>query len=98
MLYVTRLGIELLVTHVTSQPVLDLQDLRILALGTLDRPRTNFPVNPNAHLFLNPPGVYANPVESNTISNSRSLQKPSNSLGDFGVYPMSATAIPSYCN
>ncbi|KAJ7284135.1 hypothetical protein C8J57DRAFT_1433033 [Mycena rebaudengoi] len=39
--------------------VVQLADVRILALGTLNRPRSPLTVNPNAKLFLQPPGPSA---------------------------------------
>lgn len=32
-------------------------DVRILALGVVNRPRTSFTINRNAHTFLYPPGL-----------------------------------------
>ncbi|KAJ7044591.1 hypothetical protein C8F04DRAFT_591275 [Mycena alexandri] len=37
--------------------VVQLADVRVVALGTLNRPRSSLTVNPNAKLFLHPPGV-----------------------------------------
>ncbi|KAK7676884.1 hypothetical protein QCA50_020140 [Cerrena zonata] len=42
-------------THVRL--VLELTDVRILALGVLHKPRSSFSVNKNAKTFLHPPGV-----------------------------------------
>ena len=39
------------------QVVLQLMDVRILALGVINRPRTDFTVNRNARAFLYPPGL-----------------------------------------
>ncbi|KIL00509.1 hypothetical protein PAXRUDRAFT_129640 [Paxillus rubicundulus Ve08.2h10] len=39
--------------------VLELIDARIIVLGVLDRPRTSLTVNPNAQVFLRPPGARA---------------------------------------
>ena len=37
--------------------VVNFADIRILAFGTLTRPRGPFSVNRNAHILLHPPGV-----------------------------------------
>ncbi|GAW05071.1 hypothetical protein LENED_006905 [Lentinula edodes] len=57
--------------------VVELTDVRIIALGTLDRPRSTLTVNPNAHTFLHPPGI-------------DDLQAPRNNrvVTDHGVYPL----------
>ncbi|KAL0949254.1 hypothetical protein HGRIS_009332 [Hohenbuehelia grisea] len=59
--------------------VLELADVRILAFGTLNRPRASRNINPNAHAFLHPPG----------IDNTRPANLgPPPSVDDHGVYPM----------
>jgi hypothetical protein len=42
-------------------------DARIIVLGVLDRPRTSLTVNPNAQVFLRPPG--ARPARSGDTTN-----------------------------
>ncbi|KAJ7490340.1 hypothetical protein B0H11DRAFT_1020430 [Mycena galericulata] len=42
--------------------VVQFADVRILALGTLNRPRSDLTVNPNAKTFLHPPGVESDGV------------------------------------
>jgi hypothetical protein len=37
--------------------VVEFADVRILAFGTLNKPRSLFYVNNNAHVFLHPPGI-----------------------------------------
>jgi hypothetical protein len=39
------------------QLVVEFADVRILAFGTLNKPRSPFSVNPNAQIFLHPPGI-----------------------------------------
>ncbi|KAL1946489.1 hypothetical protein VTO73DRAFT_14593 [Trametes versicolor] len=44
-----------LMTH--ARLVVEFKDVRIIALGVLMKPRSTFSVNPNARLFLHPPGI-----------------------------------------
>ncbi|KAF9534689.1 hypothetical protein CPB83DRAFT_901659 [Crepidotus variabilis] len=78
------------------QPILELPDVRIAILGTVDRPRTSFPVNSNAHILVNPPGIYSDLKGSDLISKSKSLTSPVRGPGDYGVYPKSAAAVPTF--
>ncbi|KDR83975.1 hypothetical protein GALMADRAFT_55191 [Galerina marginata CBS 339.88] len=73
--------------------VLDLADVRILAFGTLAKPRSDFNVNPNAHLFLNPPGI-APDRPANVLSKLASKNNSSSLVDDHGVYPMSTSTVP----
>ncbi|KAE9409971.1 hypothetical protein BT96DRAFT_462336 [Gymnopus androsaceus JB14] len=57
--------------------VVQLADVRILAFGTLDRPRSTLTVNPNAHTFLHPPGI-------DDLQSLRSNRV----VTDHGVYPL----------
>ncbi|KAJ3828104.1 hypothetical protein F5880DRAFT_1029998 [Lentinula raphanica] len=57
--------------------VVQLADVRIIALGTLNRPRSTLTVNPNAHTFLHPPGI----DDLQTLRNNRVVT-------DHGVYPL----------
>ncbi|PPQ64614.1 hypothetical protein CVT24_008351 [Panaeolus cyanescens] len=70
--------------------VVDIADVQILAFGTLGKPRNHHAVNSNAHLFLNPPGVYVN--------NSAPFKDPSSTtrINDHGVYPRSKFITPTY--
>ncbi|KAF4619500.1 hypothetical protein D9613_005270 [Agrocybe pediades] len=72
--------------------VLQLADVRILAYGILARPRSDFLVNPNAHILLNPPGITGDKMGhlwSERIAPARS--EPS--INDYGVYPMASTSL-----
>uniref|UniRef100_A0A8H7XXZ0 F-box domain-containing protein n=1 Tax=Psilocybe cubensis TaxID=181762 RepID=A0A8H7XXZ0_PSICU len=74
--------------------VVELSDVRILAFGTLAKPRSDLMVNPNAHMFLTPPGITAN-RPGNVLTKLASR----NRLGfvdDHGVYPMSPSTVPAY--
>ncbi|CAA7260066.1 unnamed protein product [Cyclocybe aegerita] len=75
--------------------VVELADVRILAFGTLAKPRSHFLVNPNAHIFLNPPGV-SDKGHVNFFSKMAAKQKGFSLIDDHGVYPMSNAAIPAY--
>ncbi|ETW84135.1 hypothetical protein HETIRDRAFT_311797 [Heterobasidion irregulare TC 32-1] len=56
-------------THVRL--VVQLADVRIIALGVLNRPRGTFTVNHNARLFLHPPGIeITEPVDDETRDDS----------------------------
>ncbi|KAF9078122.1 hypothetical protein BDP27DRAFT_1310815 [Rhodocollybia butyracea] len=57
--------------------VVELADVRILALGTLNHPRSTLTVNPNAHTFLHPPGI----EDLQALRNNRVVT-------DHGVYPL----------
>ncbi|KAK0230639.1 hypothetical protein IW262DRAFT_1339509 [Armillaria fumosa] len=64
--------------------VVTLADVRILAFGTLNRPRSTLMVNPNAHIFLHPPGIEADENDANPR-----MQRTDHPVTDHGVYPMS---------
>lgn len=63
--------------------VVELADIRVLALGTLNRPRSTLTINPNAHIFLHPPGVDADDMHAH-----HSTPKLSDLVEDHGVYPV----------
>ena len=65
-----------------SQLVLCLADVRVLAFGTLNRPRSSLVINPNAHIFLHPA------MDDNSVNRRISLLDPL--VTDHGVYPMPA--------
>ncbi|KAK0190804.1 hypothetical protein F5146DRAFT_1103070 [Armillaria mellea] len=64
--------------------VVTLADVRILAFGTLNRPRSTLMVNPNAHIFLHPPGIEVDENDTNPR-----MQRTDHPVTDHGVYPMS---------
>ncbi len=66
-----------------SQLVTTIADVRILAFGTLHRPRSTLMVNPNAHMFLHPPGI---DMEESDIK--RRISRIDHLVTDHGVYPM----------
>ncbi|KAG5728514.1 hypothetical protein E4T56_gene19539 [Termitomyces sp. T112] len=72
--------------------VVEFADVRILALGTLNRPRSTLTVNPNAHLFLHPPGI--GPLDE--VSRRYSVSSPSTLVEDHGVYPMHCLTAAAY--
>ena len=83
--------------HLTFIPklVIELADVRILALGTITKPRSNFSINSNAHLFLNPPGIVGS-GHRNTRS-SFAFPPPSIFVDDHGVYSNASATIPACC-
>ncbi|KAF8272122.1 hypothetical protein EI94DRAFT_1770049 [Lactarius quietus] len=56
-------------THIRL--VVQLADVRILALGVLNNPRGTFTVNRNARAFLHPPGIEMTSVQANSGEKSR---------------------------
>lgn len=72
---------------------MELTDVRIFALGTLARPRSDLNVNPNAHLFLHPPGIDGG-GHSNRFTKLASMRRHRPVI-DHGAYPMStSTSVP----
>lgn len=72
--------------------------MRILAFGTLARPRSTFSVNMNALFLLRPPGINANEEETTRDKINQGLTR-NDLVEDHGVYPLTATnSAPSYCN
>lgn len=67
--------------------VVELADVRILAFGTLGRPRSTLTVNPNAHILLHPPGIES--------GGGGPAPKIDRRIEDHGVYPIGATSTPS---
>ncbi|KAF7432886.1 hypothetical protein PC9H_004830 [Pleurotus ostreatus] len=61
--------------------VLEIADVRILAFGTLTRPRAQRNVNKNAHCFLHPPGIDMQGCTGNDPQSAPAVD-------DHGVYPM----------
>ncbi|KAG6817860.1 hypothetical protein H0H87_001692 [Tephrocybe sp. NHM501043] len=74
--------------------VIDFMDVRILAFGTLNRPRSNLTFNPNAHILLHPPGV--GPGCLDEASQRHSVFSLSSIVEDHGVYPMQSMSMPAY--
>lgn len=66
--------------------VVEFADVRILAFGTLNRPRSTLTINPNAHIFLHPPGVDVDP--SDAIHAQHVASRPGDLVEDHGVYPV----------
>jgi hypothetical protein len=67
------------VLNSSMQLVVEFADVRILAFGTLNKPRSPFLVNPNAHNFLIPPGMdidAASPFGFNAHSQLASASHP----------------------
>ena len=62
---------------------MELADVRILAFGTLNRPRSTLTMNHNAHIFLHPPGVDAGDIHPH-----HSTPRASDLVEDHGVYPV----------
>ncbi|KAK0482074.1 hypothetical protein EDD18DRAFT_1312063 [Armillaria luteobubalina] len=60
--------------------VVTLADVRILTFGTLNRPRSTLMVNPNAHVFLHPPGIEADENDTNPR-----MQRTDHPVTDHGV-------------
>ncbi|EAU84348.1 hypothetical protein CC1G_01344 [Coprinopsis cinerea okayama7 len=65
--------------------VVEFKDVRILAFGTMTKPRSQTSVNANAHLLLNPPGIDPSRVvgdmESTVVVHGNAV------IDDHGVYP-----------
>ncbi|KAG6903413.1 hypothetical protein C0995_005436 [Termitomyces sp. Mi166 len=68
--------------------VVEFADVRILAFGTLNRPRSILTVNPNAHMFLYPPGIGPGPDCLVDALRSYSVSSMSTLVEDHGVYPI----------
>ncbi|KAF8165556.1 hypothetical protein B0H34DRAFT_689562 [Crassisporium funariophilum] len=76
--------------------VVELADVRIFAFGTLGKPRSNLTVNPNAQIFLQPPGIQAG-EEEHMLSKLVAMRKQHSLVDDHGVYPMSPSmSVPTY--
>ncbi|KAF8914200.1 hypothetical protein CPB84DRAFT_1840934 [Gymnopilus junonius] len=75
--------------------VLELSDVRILAFGVLVKPRSDFNVNPNAHLLLNPPGITPDSSDGYALSKMTAKINASGLIDDHGVYPRSTSTVPS---
>ncbi|THV08313.1 hypothetical protein K435DRAFT_642027 [Dendrothele bispora CBS 962.96] len=78
-------------THLETRVryVVQLQDVRIIALGTLNSPRSTLTVNPNAHSFLHPPGI------TRLLDGYIQPPRDSRAVTDHGVYPLSPES-PNY--
>ncbi|KAF5387659.1 hypothetical protein D9615_000596 [Tricholomella constricta] len=74
--------------------VVELADVRILAFGTLNRPRSALTFNPNAHMFLHPPGI--GPGCLDDASQRHSVSSMSILVEDHGVYPVHNITMPAY--
>lgn len=75
------------------QVIVELADVRILALGILAKPRSNLSVNPNARIFVNPPGIPGDTQRKDFFSKV-SVRKPLTLIDDHGVYPLSQSTVP----
>ncbi|KAF5393137.1 hypothetical protein D9757_001307 [Collybiopsis confluens] len=62
--------------------VVQLSNVRIIAFGTLNRPRSTLFVNPNAHTFLHPPGI----DDVQVMRNNRVIT-------DHGIYPLGLDSV-----
>ncbi|KAG6821510.1 hypothetical protein H0H93_000019 [Arthromyces matolae] len=81
--------------RIMDKLVVTFADVRILAVGTLNRPRSTFTFNPNAHMFLHPPGI--GPGCLNEASERYSVSSMSAvEIEDHGVYPINNSATPAY--
>ncbi|KAJ7584261.1 hypothetical protein C8J56DRAFT_1089809 [Mycena floridula] len=67
--------------------VVQLADVRILALGTLNKPKSTLTINTNAHIFLHPPGI--------TVDDNKAVAQTSRIVSDHGVYPINSES-PGY--
>lgn len=78
--------------------VVELTDVRVFAFGTLARPRSDHSVNPNAHLFLHPPGIEGG--GNGNIFTKLASMRQRRLIIDHGAYPMSTSIpVPAYlCN
>ncbi|EGO27653.1 hypothetical protein SERLADRAFT_367218 [Serpula lacrymans var. lacrymans S7.9] len=63
--------------------VVEFPDVRIIALGVLNRPKTQFTVNANARAFLHPPGIEAT---SQAGYDRLTYPLPSHSYRDYPFY------------
>lgn len=74
---------------------MELADVRIFAFGTLARPRSDLTVNPNAYLFLHPPGIEGD--GNGNIFTKLASMRQHRPVIDHGAYSMStSTAVPAY--
>jgi hypothetical protein len=74
------------------QLVVELADVRVLAFGTLNRPRSTLTINPNAHMFLHPPGVDADDTHAHHYA-----PRLTDLVEDHGVYPVhDESCLPPY--
>jgi hypothetical protein len=76
--------------------VLQLSDVRILAFGTSSKSASNYKLNPNAHMFLNPPGIISRNQDNNAFSRFASAQRPYSFIGGHEVYQPLTTAISDF--
>ena len=69
--------------------IVEFADVRILALGVLNNPRSNFSVNDNAHALLHPPGVWksdgSGDVECTSTMHTCASSEGSTVQQDFGM-------------
>ncbi|KAK7060391.1 hypothetical protein VNI00_001156 [Paramarasmius palmivorus] len=68
--------------------VVELADVRIIALGTLNRPKSTLTINPNAHVFLHPPGA-------ENYDTATTCATGDHRVADHGVYPLGPD-LPDY--
>ncbi|KAG6830328.1 hypothetical protein H0H92_001263 [Tricholoma furcatifolium] len=74
--------------------VAEFADVRILAFGTLNRPRSTLTFNPNAHLFLHPPNIGPGCLDEG--SQRYSVSSMNTLIEDHGVYPLNNLTMPAY--
>ncbi|EGO02029.1 hypothetical protein SERLA73DRAFT_104286 [Serpula lacrymans var. lacrymans S7.3] len=82
--------------------VVEFPDVRIIALGVLNRPKTQFTVNANARAFLHPPGIEAvdniltGSSDGNDSVESDNNTQPPNTLPDRLYFPVNQTSQAGY--
>src|SRR5882762_7002995 len=62
-------------TYAASKLVVQLADVRIIALGVLDFPKSAYHVNKNARTFLHPPGLRGSETAKIEVSRKYNLSK-----------------------
>ncbi|KAJ8515337.1 hypothetical protein ONZ45_g7215 [Pleurotus djamor] len=63
--------------------VVEIADARVLAFGTLTRPRAQRNINVNAHHFLHPPGI-----DNQRLHDLPTGERSAPAVDDHGVYPL----------
>ncbi|KAF9481837.1 hypothetical protein BDN70DRAFT_802580 [Pholiota conissans] len=75
--------------------VLQLSDVRILTFGTLSRSFSSHILNPNAHIFFNPPGIVPYDQDNNPLRRITSAQRPYNLVDDHRGFSTLHTTSPA---